>query len=703
MRALSIDRGFPASGAGRDKKESLGGLVGNPHANLCVLVTVAFNVLLLLYSHLGTSGIVDSNLGVFGEQTGSPDGRRAMDAQPVADLAAVEGTEFPSSSSSSSSSSENWFSSKQNGVRSTAASLNLCHNSALDESKWKMLSMTNIVDLLLDCNLKGEKPCFGKSGCVSACVESAKGFSTPCASCFGQVSSCAVNKCILKQGAKCTKSSDPGCHQCLKEKCALSFMSCAGLELPIDELGHSDSGSKGAADDGIEIPSHLSEGSCAQLHTLYEIQFVDAVRKAWNGGAAWLAFVLAVASGLWPYVKNALILLVWFRPLPVRTRGRVLWLMGKLGKWSYVDVFVMILLNATLRIEKNLSSQLQFMIVSYPRGGVFCFAIAATASLLQSEWLRIQHEEYLAVDDQVRGRLASSNGRLRSHWRQTAARNLTESKALNRRASLTMRLLVPVFCVVAIVIACYALVAIEFELKGTIALLPGENHYSYSIDEILRSIITQGRCIDAASSETGRVFLFAIFFLTVLVMPTVVCVAAALLWIVRSRASALESWIVAQPICVGGSRMANSTRRQSVGGGERLEVTIDLCSAFACLDVFGVSLLLVTIEIDKVVRAVGQAANVNGVDVDMLATLKSGGYMLVVAIMLFWLTLVLNKFDDRAFASLSVGSGYNFVRTYSQDYPNTITTITEEDGDDEDMYEDVEIDDPSAEHLPLAY
>jgi hypothetical protein len=403
--------------------------------------------------------------------------------------------------------------------------------------------------------------------------------------------------------------------------------------------------------------------ACGELREVYSIQFVDAVRKAWSGGARWLAVLLALCSGVWPYVKNVLLLVVWFRPLRYSQRGQLLQWLARLGKWSFLDVFIMVLLNATLRVDMALSSKLRLEVAAFPRAGVFAFCVAAVLSLAQSEWMRQQHADALRSASAASGfpQVLSagagaarsrglglglgdkSGGRLRSGWRVSLGNRLAATRQLNERSSLQVRLLLPALCVSALVVGCYVFEAVELTLGGTLAQIPGGGaSVRYTVDQVMRSVLfdTEGRCVDPGGSVAGRALLFASVFLTVLTVPTVLCLATGLLWTVHSRSAALESRLLRPLACLLGLNAA--TYRQHPGValalGARLAVTADLCSAFACVDVFVFALLLVAAEMDKVVHAVGQASHVQGVSVDMSASLRPGAYALLIAALLLWAT-----------------------------------------------------------------
>ena len=459
--------------------------------------------------------------------------------------------------------------------------------------------------------------------------------------------------------------------------------------------------------------------ACGELREVYSIQFVDAIRKAWSGGARWLAVLLALCSGVWPYVKNVLLLVVWFRPLRYSQRGQLLQWLARLGKWSFLDVFIMVLLNATLRVDKALSSKLRLEVAAFPRAGVFAFCVAAALSLMQSEWMRQQHADALRSTSAASGfpqALSAgaarsrglshglgekSGGRLRSGWRVSLGNRLAATRQLNERSSLQVRLLLPAMCVSALVVGCYVFEAVELTLGGTLAQIPGGGGSErYTVDQVMRSVLfdTEGRCADPRGSVAGRALLFASVFLTVLTVPAVLCLATGLLWTVHSRSAAFESRFLRPLAYLLGLNAA--TYRHHPGAalalGARLAVTADLCSAFACVDVFVFALLLVAAEMDKVVHAVGQASHVQGVSVDMSASLRPGAYALLIAALLLWATELFTTSEEG-------GPGVTEMQPLGEG-AGGVLPISSLEVDENGLYDgdlfDAELEDD--EHLPFA-
>lgn len=73
-----------------------------------------------------------------------------------------------------------------------------------------------------------------------------------------------------------------------------------------------------------------------------------------QAGGRELAILILLFSGIWPYTKQLVSLVLWFLPpsaLSVSRRGNVFMWLDALAKWSMVDIFVLILTIAGFRVS----------------------------------------------------------------------------------------------------------------------------------------------------------------------------------------------------------------------------------------------------------------------------------------------------------------------------------------------------------------
>ena len=77
---------------------------------------------------------------------------------------------------------------------------------------------------------------------------------------------------------------------------------------------------------------------------LFEFSLGNTVTEMYKAGVYILALLVLCWSGIWPYLKLVLLLVIWFaspKLLSIKTRGRMLVVFDSLGKWCLMDVFLM--------------------------------------------------------------------------------------------------------------------------------------------------------------------------------------------------------------------------------------------------------------------------------------------------------------------------------------------------------------------------
>ncbi|KAH9260649.1 hypothetical protein BASA81_001116 [Batrachochytrium salamandrivorans] len=78
----------------------------------------------------------------------------------------------------------------------------------------------------------------------------------------------------------------------------------------------------------------------------------STVNDFWNSGAQPIALIVVFMSCFWPVSKNLMLIALWFAPrtfLSHSLRMRILTILDILGKWSFVDVYIIVVLVGGLR------------------------------------------------------------------------------------------------------------------------------------------------------------------------------------------------------------------------------------------------------------------------------------------------------------------------------------------------------------------
>ncbi|KAL3789344.1 hypothetical protein HJC23_006498 [Cyclotella cryptica] len=105
-------------------------------------------------------------------------------------------------------------------------------------------------------------------------------------------------------------------------------------------------------------------GQDFNIEGFFEFSMVKSTIDMWLAGAKELAILIAIFSGLWPYTKQLISLFLWLvKPSLVssKRRGVVLHWLDLLGKWSMVDVFVLLTTLASFRITIESPSHVKYL------------------------------------------------------------------------------------------------------------------------------------------------------------------------------------------------------------------------------------------------------------------------------------------------------------------------------------------------------
>ncbi len=102
-----------------------------------------------------------------------------------------------------------------------------------------------------------------------------------------------------------------------------------------------------------------------------------SVELMWEHKLHFIAILILVFSIIFPFFKLFSLFAIWFRPWKPTTREKYLTAIELLGKWSYMDIFVVILLLALTSNQSFIASTIHI--------GVYFFIGAITLSMITSE------------------------------------------------------------------------------------------------------------------------------------------------------------------------------------------------------------------------------------------------------------------------------------------------------------------------------
>jgi len=87
-------------------------------------------------------------------------------------------------------------------------------------------------------------------------------------------------------------------------------------------------------------------GSDLHIDGFFMFSMVDSIEEIWEVGAKALAVMVSIVSICWPYMKQLMLIILWFAPtkyVSVSRRGTILHWLDLLGKWSMADIFVILM------------------------------------------------------------------------------------------------------------------------------------------------------------------------------------------------------------------------------------------------------------------------------------------------------------------------------------------------------------------------
>lgn len=290
---------------------------------------------------------------------------------------------------------------------------------------------------------------------------------------------------------------------------------------------------------------------------LVPLTLVSTINDMWVSGAWPIAILVGGASCAWPVVKNMLLLFLWYSPatiIPKNKRYRYLELLDVAGKWSLVDVFVVVVTLSALFTYVTLSEQeqLQFLdplffevlVTVQPENGIVILSSVAAISLLVNHVMAYYHQKTVHHHRKEYDRIAknpSTPPKL-----ALARRSLSQYRFYNRAVSpKAMKALMALNVVSGLlVLVGVFLPVLTFELNGLVGLLltvvdDAEKVRTYSIVDL-------GVLISAAPSDSAYqgfvviLFQFLFFFVSVLA-PILQCLLQGILLAKRFNVGNLET------------------------------------------------------------------------------------------------------------------------------------------------------------------
>lgn len=295
-------------------------------------------------------------------------------------------------------------------------------------------------------------------------------------------------------------------------------------------------------------------GETIRVDEFFEFSMAKSTIDIWNAGGKELAILILIFSGIWPYTKQLITLVLWFAPtsfVPISRRGSILIWLDWMAKWSMIDIFVLIICLAAFRVSVKSPSNLAFLpegfysldLLVVPLWGLYANLIAQLVSQVSSHFIIHYHrkiakrarDSYLVScsDHSLKSKEdADKKVLLRTH--QFGRPHRGEEEKLVVRSWVNIALIVVVMACGAFIIVGCALPSFAVEVFGMlgVAVEAGQESQDavlyHSVFTVIKLLFDEAKFLDAAKDFVGLGSFSIIFLATVLFVP--IAQSLVLIW-----------------------------------------------------------------------------------------------------------------------------------------------------------------------------
>jgi hypothetical protein len=280
-------------------------------------------------------------------------------------------------------------------------------------------------------------------------------------------------------------------------------------------------------------------GQNLPLGAVLEFSLGKSILDMWEAGATELAVIVAIFSGVWPYTKQLITLFLWFSPtrwVSVLKRGSILSWLDALGKWSFIDIFVLVITLVAFRLSVKSPDDFSFLPLNFyamellviPGWGLYANMIAQILSQISSHFVihfhrkiifhhRLDENEFLDCHP------SSEKRKLCDHIFDKEGVKHGNGLKVKRGVGTALILL---SLVVSAGLCCGCVFDIlKFENFGFIGILVEtgqdfeEASNAYSVFTMVKVMMEQARYTEATADYIGLGVLAFLFVATVLLVP----------------------------------------------------------------------------------------------------------------------------------------------------------------------------------------
>lgn len=159
--------------------------------------------------------------------------------------------------------------------------------------------------------------------------------------------------------------------------CAIVLLVCSNLAIGAD----------------VELEATVG-GQIFYFPSLFSFSLYNTANQMLHARIYSLLFLVAIFSGVWPYLKLCLMLFGWLKRFSQRgadRRGRMFLALDALGKFSLVDTYVLVLMVVAFRYHLEMEGGVKLDVFVAPQFGFYGFLVATILSLVLSHVLVFFH------------------------------------------------------------------------------------------------------------------------------------------------------------------------------------------------------------------------------------------------------------------------------------------------------------------------
>lgn len=168
-----------------------------------------------------------------------------------------------------------------------------------------------------------------------------------------------------------------------------------------------------ASSDAVVVQLYINKDTPNEHEkNIFYFGLVSTVKDMWNAKVYVLAILIAFFSGFWPYVKLMFMLCSFLLPpsiLTVSRREYFLRFLDAYGKWSLIDVFVMVMFTCAFHLHLALAPTLVIDVNVRADFGFFSFLYATILSLVLGHVTLACHRCSVGSTASSDGGIVSSN------------------------------------------------------------------------------------------------------------------------------------------------------------------------------------------------------------------------------------------------------------------------------------------------------